>query len=209
MHANISGSIEKITQEILAAAEIERKRAENETQERISELQLTAKRDLERIRSQMTEANKSAIEAEVKRVLGKERMDSKMSMLKEKEHAIETVFREVVQRLRSFTQTEKYGKTLTDLATTAGVALEGGDLQISLRKEDASKINKEEIVKRIKEQTHNQSTTLAISLDLLQTEIGGLVVRKEEIFVDNTFEVIIDRRRESLRQLCAEILFSS
>ena len=209
MHANISGSIEKITQEILAAAEIERKRAENETQERISELQLTAKRDLERIRSQMTEANKSAIEAEVKRVLGKERMDSKMSMLKEKEHAIETVFREVVQRLRSFTQTEKYGKTLTDLATTAGVALEGGDLQISLRKEDASKINKEEIVKRIKEQTHNPSTTLAISLDLLQTEIGGLVVRKEEIFVDNTFEVIIDRRRESLRQLCAEILFSS
>jgi vacuolar-type H+-ATPase subunit E/Vma4 len=116
------------------------------------------------------------------------------------------VFDEVVSKLKSFTQSGDYSSTLRNLAVSGGVALEGGDLTVLLRKEDVSKFNKDEAVQKIKELT-NTEVTVTIRPEESKTKIGGLMIEKGNIFVDNTFESIIQRRNAKLRETVTEILF--
>ncbi|MHA1983604.1 MAG: V-type ATP synthase subunit E, partial [Candidatus Hodarchaeales archaeon] len=152
------------------------------------------------------EKNRSTIEAENKRMLGKSRLESKMILLNEKENKVKMVFAEVENKLKSFTQTGDYSSTLLNLAVSGGVALDGGDLTVLLRKEDVSKFNKDEAVQKIKELT-NTEVTVTISPEESKTKIGGLFIQKINIFVDNTFESIIQRRNAKLREIVSEILF--
>jgi vacuolar-type H+-ATPase subunit E/Vma4 len=139
-------------------------------------------------------------------MLGKSRLESKMILLNEKENKVKMVFAEVENKLKSFTQTGDYSSTLLNLAVSGGVALDGGDLTVLLRKEDVSKFNKDEAVQKIKELT-NTEVTVTISPEESKTKIGGLFIQKINIFVDNTFESIIQRRNAKLREIVSEILF--
>jgi vacuolar-type H+-ATPase subunit E/Vma4 len=200
------GNIDKIVQEIVSTAEIEREKIEKKAKNKITELNDTASKDLDRIRNQILEKNRSTIEAENKRMLGKSRLESKMILLNEKENKVKMVFAEVENKLKSFTQTGDYSSTLLNLAVSGGVALDGGDLTVLLRKEDVSKFNKDEAVQKIKELT-NTEVTVTISPEESKTKIGGLFIQKINIFVDNTFESIIQRRNAKLREIVSEILF--
>jgi vacuolar-type H+-ATPase subunit E/Vma4 len=200
------GNIDKIVQEIVSTAEIEREKIEKKAKNKITELNDTASKDLDRIRNQILEKNRSTIEAENKRMLGKSRLESKMILLNEKENKVKMVFAEVVNKLKSFTQTGDYSSTLRNLAVSGGVALDGGDLTVFLRKEDVSKFNKDEVVQKIKELS-NTEVTVTISHEESKTKIGGLMIQKSNIFVDNTFESIIQRRNAKLREIVTEILF--
>ncbi|MHA2103580.1 MAG: V-type ATP synthase subunit E [Candidatus Hodarchaeales archaeon] len=200
------GNIDKIVQEIVSTAEIEREKIEKIAKNKITELNDTASKDLDRIRNQILEKNRSTVEAENKRMLGKSRLESKMILLNEKENKIKMVFDEVVSKLKSFTQSGDYSSTLRNLAVSGGVALEGGDLTVLLRKEDVSKFNKDEAVQKIKELT-NTEVTVTIRPEESKTKIGGLMIEKGNIFVDNTFESIIQRRNAKLRETVTEILF--
>jgi vacuolar-type H+-ATPase subunit E/Vma4 len=199
-------NIDKIVQEIVSSAEKEKEEIEKSGKSKINEINDAASKNLDRIRNQIVEKNKSSIEAENKRMLGKSRLESKMKLLNEKENKIKMVFDEAIEKLKSYTQTSDYGATLTNLAVSGGSALEGGDLTILLRKEDVSKFNKDESAQKIKEITNSQ-VSLTVSSEEPKTRIGGLIVQKEGIFVDNTFESIIHRRNAKLREKVTEILF--
>ena len=200
------GNVDKIVQEIVTTAEKERENIENKAKSRITELNDAASKDLDRIRNQLAEQQRNTIEAENKRILGKARLESKMNLLKEKENKITEVFDKAVEKLVSYTQTSDYDNTLVNLAVKAGTALEGGDLTVLLRKTDVNKFKKDLVVEKIKEQLSG-NVSITISPDEPRTKIGGLIVSKGNIFVDNTFESIIARRNDQLRSKVIEILF--
>lgn len=199
-------NIDKIVLEIISSAEKEKEEIEKSVKDKINEVNDAASKNLERIRNQIGEKNRSSIEAENKRMLGKSRLESKMALLNEKESKIKMVFDEAVEKLKSYTKTGEYEATLTNLAVSGGLALEGGDLIISLRKEDVSKFNKDESIRIISEST-SSPVSMTVSSEEPKTRIGGLIVRKGDIFVDNTFESIILRRKAKLREKVTEILF--
>ncbi|OLS27518.1 MAG: V-type ATP synthase subunit E [Candidatus Heimdallarchaeota archaeon LC_3] len=200
------GNVDKIVQEIIASAEKEKQEIENKAKVRITELNEAASKDLDRIRNQIVEEMHGTINAENKRILGKARLESKMSLLNEKEEKIQIVFEAAIEKLKSYTQTNDYSNTLINLAVTAGVALEGGELVVSLRKEDVSKFNKDTATQKISEQL-NGNVSITVGSEEPKTRIGGLLIRKGKVFVDNTFESIISRRNDKLRTTVTEILF--
>ena len=53
----------------------------------------------------------------------------------------------------------------------------------------------------------NKPVTFTISQDPIHTRIGGIVLRKENISVDNTLESLFDRRRDALREIADKVLF--
>jgi len=130
-------------------------------------------------------------------------------VLFEKDRLITSVLNEVENRLVNLQKSEEYLPVLEKLIIDAGIVLGGGTLEIMLNENDSSlplKLNKLE--KKIADGT-DVKTRLKISKQKIKAV--GVIVKTVEgrIFVDNTFEAILNRRKRELRLRIARILFSS
>lgn len=199
-------SADKLKAEIMASAEEEKKKIQSQTQERVEQIRAQAQSEIDKIKSKIEDSGRSLAETEANRMLGMARLDEKMRLLAAKEKGVDKVFEAGVAELRSLVQTPTYAEILGKMIVSAGVALAGGDLLVSLRSEDKTKVNPETLAKQISSKT-GVSTKLQLT-DPPKTSIGGVVVRKGALWVDNTFESIMDRRHESVRQAVAKVLYS-
>ena len=130
-------------------------------------------------------------------------------VLSEKERLITDVLNEVKNRLVNLQKSDEYLPLLEKLIVDAGTVLGGGTLEVMLNENDSSlplKLNKLE--KKIADGT-DVKTRLKISKQKIKAV--GVIVKTVEgrIFVDNTFEAILNRRKRELRLRIARILFSS
>ncbi|MHA2366526.1 MAG: V-type ATP synthase subunit E, partial [Candidatus Hodarchaeales archaeon] len=188
----MNSSVEKITDQILAEATIEFEIINTETQEKTKEIQLATEKEIEKIKSSIVESGKGMLENESKRTLGQSRLEAKMNFLNAKEEGLQVIFTEGKLKLTSLTNSSEYSKIIADLAITAGLALGGGDLTLSLREIDKSKVNLDSLSREISEKSGIPSKLTIESS--ITTKLGGLIINKGDIWVDNTFEAIIDRR---------------
>ena len=129
-------------------------------------------------------------------------------VLSEKERLVTSVLNEVKNRLVNLQKSEEYLPVLEKLIVDAGTVLDGGTLEVMLNKNDSSlplKLNKLE--KKIADRA-GVKTRLKISKQ--QIKAVGVIVKTNDgkIFVDNTFEAILNRRERELRLKIARILFS-
>jgi vacuolar-type H+-ATPase subunit E/Vma4 len=129
-------------------------------------------------------------------------------VLSEKERLVTNVLNEAKNRLLKLQKSEDYLLVLEKLILDAGLVLGGGTLEVVLNENDsplALKLNKLE--RKIANAT---SIKTRIIISKQQIKAVGVIVRTVDgrIFVDNTFEAIIQRREKELRSKIARILFS-
>ena len=203
---SVSGNLEKISSEIFAEAETEITSIKNIAESRIKEITDVVTKDREKLKTQITEKAMMDIDLSSKRALGKARMEGKLELLNVRENFVTMVLDAVMNKSKDFTKSDVYRALLTNLAISATLALEGGNIEVLLRKEDLNKFNLAETTKKAQEKL-NKPVTFTISQDPIHTRIGGIVLRKENISVDNTLESLFDRRRDALREIADKVLF--
>ena len=203
----MSKQIDKIKVEIDSQADSELEKINAETAEKIKIITEATEKELAKIKQTIEESNRSKSENQAKRDLGRSRLQAKMTFLDEKEAGIKSVFEEGRKKVVSVAQSSEYPKILSDLIVSAGVSLNGGNLVVSVTKADASKVNAGEIGQKISSKTGTQTSVIVNGEDL-KTKLGGAIVKKDDIWIDNTFEAIIERRTESVRAEIAKILYA-
>jgi len=203
----MSSQIDKIKGEIFSQADAELEKIKNETDEKVKIIEEATNKEINKIKQSIEESNRSKSENQAKRDLGKSRLEAKMNYLAEKEAGITSVFEEGKKKIANLLQSSEYQTILGNLIIEAGVSLGGGKLSVSVTNADASKVNVSDLAQKISSKSGSQTTLTVESTDL-KTKLGGAIVKKEDIWVDNTFESIIERRNESIRAEIAKILFN-
>jgi vacuolar-type H+-ATPase subunit E/Vma4 len=202
----MSTQIEKIKAEIYNQADSELEKIKSETNEKLKIIEDATKKEVEKIKSSIEDAGKSQSQSQAKRELGKARLQAKMNYLKEKEAGISSVFEEGKKKIATLVQSSDYSTILNNLIVSAGTSLGGGDLVVAFAKGDGSKVNTSDLAQKISSKSGNQ-TTIKVDSSELKTKLGGVLVKKDDLWVDNSFESIIERRNESIRAEIAKILF--
>jgi len=202
----MSKQIDKIRVEIDSQADSELEKINVETAEKIKIINEATEKEIAKIKQTIEETNRSKAENQAKRDLGVSRLQAKMSFLDEKEAGILSIFEEGRKKIASLAQSSEYSQILSDLIVSAGVTLNGGNLTVSVTKADASKVNVGDLGSKISSKTGTQ-TTLKLDTVEPKTKLGGAVVKKDDLWIDNTFEAIIERRTESVRAEVAKILY--
>ncbi len=202
----MSSQIEKIQNEIDNSASLELEKLKAETDEKLKIIHDATEKEISKIQQSIVDSARSKNENAAKRELGQARLQAKMSYLAEKENGITAIFEEGKKQIASVVQSSDYATILSNLIVSAGVNLGGGELVVSVPKNDTSKVNTSDIAQKISSKSGTQTT---VKLDSVEpkTKLGGAIIKKSDIWVDNTFEAIIERRTESIRAELAKILF--
>lgn len=203
----MSKQIDKIKSEIDDQANLELEKINAETSEKVKIINEATEKEIAKIKQTIEESNRSKSENQAKRDLGRARLHAKMSFLDEKEAGITSVFDEGKKKLATLAQSSDYPTILSELIVSAGISLNGGKLVISVSKADASKVNAGDLGQKITSKTGTQTTVTVDSVEP-KTKLGGAIVKKDDLWIDNTFEAIIDRRTESVRAEIAKLLYS-
>jgi vacuolar-type H+-ATPase subunit E/Vma4 len=208
----MGSQVDKIKEEINKQTSSELELIEKEINEKIKDIEEATEKEIEKIVSSIEESGKSNAENQAKRELGKVRLEAKMKYLSEKEKGVNDVFSEGKEKLKALTQTPEYSNILSELIISAGVSLGGGNLTVNLLKSDVSKVNLNELAKKIASKTGNETTLISGEKEP-ETKYGGVMILKQydddtHVWVDNTFEAIIERRRDNIRSEVSKILFS-
>lgn len=201
----MSDRVQKITEQIMSEAAKESSLIQDRSQHQIAEIENAAQKEIGKIRSRIEESGKNNIDNQNKRLLGQARLNAKMKLLNAQQVGLDEVFAHGKLKLEDLNKSNEYSSILADLTIVAGIALGGGDLQISVRKMDTSKLSVDVVTKKITDET-GVSTKLSLD-NVTNTKFGGVIAKKGEIWVDNTFESIIDRREDVIRNEIAKILF--
>ena len=128
--------------------------------------------------------------------------------LSKKEKWINTVLKEVKNRLEEIRQTKKYPAIIEQFILEAGILLEGGELVIVLSDRDVDvPLTLSKLAQKISKET-GKPTKLRIVKEKAEIS-GGVKVRNSDgkITVDNTFDDILKRKDRDLRKKIAEVLF--
>jgi vacuolar-type H+-ATPase subunit E/Vma4 len=130
-------------------------------------------------------------------------------VLSEKDRLITSVLNEAKNRLVSMQKSEKYIPIIEKLIVDAGTVLEGGMLEVLLNENDSAlQFSLDKLEKEISDRcgAHTQ-----LRLSDQHIKAVGVIVKTVDnrIFVDNTFEAILNRQERELRLKIAQILFSN
>jgi len=147
-------------------------------------------------------------EAIIKTIIADAKKRANWMVLSEKERLVSSVLVDVMNRLKVFSQSEKYLPFLQKLIVDTGIVLSGEKLEIVLCEQDETlPLELDVLTKKIIEKT-GKETELTTSNEKIKS-IGGCVIRTHDgrIVIDNTFTDILKRRERELRFEIAKILF--
>jgi V/A-type H+-transporting ATPase subunit E len=143
-------------------------------------------------------------------IISEAKMNQRRDELGAKEEVIEMAFMKALTDLIDLGETTdpKYVEALIKMVKEAGIEVGGGDLVVSVKESDKSKIQSalSSIASNISSET-NVTTTLKIGESI--DTVGGAVVKTKngEIEVNNTIEAREERLERVLRSEVAQILF--
>lgn len=203
--------LEKIIQQIKNKGEEKKEsiieEAEEEAEEKISQ----AKEKAELERKRIIEKGKKEAEQIKRRKIASARRKAHQKKLEAREKIIQQVLKEAEKELTDLRgNNKKYKEILKNLIIAGGTAVGGGNLEVSVLKNDKKMLSEEEkreMSKKITEETESE-TKLNVKANL-QNAGGGTIVRKSDgsISSDNTFKSRLQRTKQSLRKEIANILF--
>ena len=184
-----------------------------EKAQRSAERMLEQQRELARQKASREVAailEKTESETEIATVIEASEANKKAKwiILSEKNRLVNNVLDEVKTRLIAFAKSKEYLPFLQRIIVNAGIALEGGKLEILLNEKDSNLLlNLDELTKAVVEKVGTKSQ-LELSKEKAKAS-GGAVIRRVDgkILVDNTFEAILKRSEPQLRLKISKILF--
>lgn len=203
--------LENIIQNIKEEAEQEKesilKKAKNEADTKKSETEEKAETEKERI----IERGRREADRIKRRTIASARREARQKKLEAREELIQRALEDAEEELAELRDdNERYKEVLKDLIITGGIAVGGGDLEVSVLRNDKKLISEKEIgemTEKIFKETGNE-TELEV-LANLQNADGGTIVQKSDgsITCNNTFKSKLQRMKSSLRPKISGILF--
>ncbi|MBS7249093.1 MAG: V-type ATP synthase subunit E [Candidatus Freyarchaeota archaeon] len=197
----IKDKIEKDAEErasqIIEKAKIRAKEIEEEA------ISKAEKRAEEIIRRGMEEAERYK-----RRRLAEAKLKAKQRITKAREQLIEQTFQKANEKLKELTATPKYKSVLEALIQKAAIGVGGGELEILVPKGHEKHISDiSSIAEKVQSETKNP-THITISKETIEA-VGGCLVRRKDgsIYIDNTFESIMERNMKELRIKAARTIF--
>lgn len=143
-------------------------------------------------------------------LISEAKMNSRRAELEAREELIEKAFENAEAELNKIasTSSEEYVNSLKKIIEEASIEIGGGDLILSLKEEDVTKIKDSipTIEKEVEAKSGNK-TKMEIGTNI--RTIGGAVVKTKngDIEINNTIEARMLRFKKSLRSEVAGILF--
>ncbi len=195
----------KIKETILEKAESEITEFQTEAEKQAGKILKEAENEKERIIAEMEEENKSKAITEQKRNIATSALKWKMKTLEDKENYIQKIFDLAFEELKKVSTTQEYPRILSSLIIDGGVGMGGGDLEIKVRNTDISLISTGTLAQEISSKTGVPTQLKPITENI--TEYGGSIIQKGSIFIDNTFEAILERKKRDIRTEIAKTLF--
>ena len=145
-------------------------------------------------------------EKERQKLLSTAEMEAKKQVLNSKEVLIEETFLKARTKFNELKKTKKYKEILVNQIMSSIMVLDGKEFTVVVYEGENLKLTKE-IVERIKNGTKRKG--LKLILEEVSDDIGGVIVREKggKVSIDNTFDSIIDRKRNEIRVRISEVLF--
>lgn len=191
--------------------------AEDKAQRIISEAEKEAEGMIEQVQGEMEEIEESENKAIKERVeesrrkrVAEEKTEHVRRIQAYKTEIIDSVFGKALQRLKEYSETDRYKEELKELIIEAGISIGGGELVVSVNDRDRQLINQQflkETAEKIAEKTGTE-THLELS-DEFVNSLGGAIISKvrESATVDNTFEERLNRKKKQISGELENILF--
>jgi V/A-type H+-transporting ATPase subunit E len=193
------------------------KDAEEQAQKIISEARKEAQMTIEQVKNEMEKSEetekreiKERIEERKRTRMAEEKTEHLRRLQSYKTEIIDIVFDKALQRLKEYSETKQYKKSLKKLIIEAGISIGGGELIISVNDRDRKIISKkflEQTAEKIEEKT-NTETNLQLAKESLNS-LGGAIISKakESATVVNTLEERLNRKRKQISGELENILF--
>jgi V/A-type H+-transporting ATPase subunit E len=200
-------ALDKLRAEILGEAEEEVSKILTKAEEEAAAIVEDAKSEADRIvQSRVGQAEAEARDLR-RRAIASTELDRRMSLMKCKEEIIESVFSDAIERLKNACKGLESTSILTKMIIRASTALEGGELDVIVPSESISKLDARKIEEEVTRAVNTNTVVSITSEGFPRDSIGGVIVRKGSVWVDDTIEAIISRRRRDLRTEVARTLF--
>ena len=206
----MSAGTEKIVSSILNDAQIKADSVSEEAEKESISILTEGENIALMEKNHILEDGKKQSNMKYQQIISEAKMNSRRMGLEAREEVIEESFKKAEEKLKeiAFSESAEYKKSLIEIITEAGQEIGGGELIVSLKLEDVSKIKDSipSIEEELKDKTGNE-TNIEIG-DNINT-IGGAILKTKngDIEVNNTIEARLLRFKKSLRSEVAKVLF--
>ncbi|MBM3291269.1 hypothetical protein FJY84_01165 [Candidatus Bathyarchaeota archaeon] len=141
------------------------------------------------------------------RIIADAKLKANWLVLEEKQKLVDQVIQSLKKELNNYAKSNKYNNMLNELIITSGLVIRGGQLIVTLNKEDQNKVNLVELAQKISIETKTE-TSLTLSNEY-HSDYGVIVKSIDgKILLNNLFSLILDRIDNQLRYKAAKILFT-
>jgi len=185
-------SAEKIIEQIKKDSEKEIKKIEKESDEEIQKINNVAKKKSEEEVDKIKLHGKKEAENEKKILISQAHQELNRKLMNEREEMIDKCFYKALEKLKNFSKSEY--QHICENLMEKGMQTISGEKRVYI-----SRIQDKEIAKKL-------------GLDIAGEikSIGGIIITSKDgkITVDNTFEGIIKREKQKIRNKVGKILFS-
>jgi len=179
----------------------------NDAKKQAKEIQQKGKDLADKEKQIILESRVKTIKEQEKQQIASLNLQARREILLKKEAEITKTFDLAKNELTNFNKKAEYDKILVSLIIEAGIAVDGGNLTVFLRKEDQNKIKDfTPIAKEVTKKTGNKCS-LQLSKNTINT-IGGVVLKTDDgsISINNTFEALLEQKYRIIRTNVANTL---
>jgi len=195
---------EKIKAKILEDAEVRAGQILEQARAEAREIIDNALKEAEQKRSDILRKGESDGREVYRRMMSEANLEGRKEVLKAKQDLVESAFSLAMDKLCKLSD-QDYQKLLEDMAVEAAKDEDG---EILLSEQDRNRVSKD-FVKNINKRiaSSGKNGKLALSQDTIKT-VGGIVLRYDQMEINNTFEVIFEMLKPKLENDVVKILFS-
>lgn len=194
---------DKIKEKILDEARQQAQFSMNNAQKEADEILKNAQKEAnEKEEKAISNAKETSVERK-KRIISVAQLEARKERLSAKQEVIEEAFNNTFKKLKAMPN-KQYEEIITKMVVETATT---GNEEILLSKYDKDRLSAD-FIKNINEKLENKKIkgNVKISNEVRNIE-GGFILRKGDVEINNSFEVIIRMRRDELEAEVIKILF--
>ena len=203
----MSSGTDKIISSIMSEAKAKADVIISEAQVEVNSINQNAEVKAEAEKNKVLDNGKKQSDMRYQQIISEAKMNARRAVMGAKEEIIEIVFDEAVNNLTEIASSndQEYVDSLANMIKEAAEELGGGELIISMKKEDEDKIKD-----KLSEIAADVSSETTFTIGEPIETIGGAILKTKngDIEVNNTIEARLSRFKKLLRSEVANVLFS-
>lgn len=207
----MSSGTDKIISRIMSEAQEKADNIIKEAQAEVDSINSKATKDAEAEKNKILDNGKKQSDMRYQQIISEAKMNARRAELEAKEDVIEAAFNKATEDLSQIASSDdpKYVESLIKMIKESADEIGGGDLIISVKESDVSKIDGQ-LTKIASDVTSSTGVNTSLSLGDNIDVIGGAVLKTADgnIEVNNTIESRLVRFKKLLRSEVASVLFN-